>query len=318
MPDFLIPLLAILVSMIILTVLSSFFARFMVRIAQYLKVKDVIVAVLLLGLIGSLGELNLGMTALIVEYQEAILGLVIGVSISMILLVGGIAVIYNKGIPVKSEAHSRIIPMMSITVLIFILLVSDGQLSQIDGAILITLFLFYIAQVFRIKDSLQVKSFKSLSSKKELTIAIFAAVLILINIFLTAGFAMQGVYNFVGQTQIGLFIVGITLLAPFSVIPELIFELELSKNGTSRTALSDIVTSCVANLTLVIGLVAVIKPFSVVQGNLLSFNLFFLALVFVLFNIYAFTGKKLDKREGVIMLSLFFIYMLANYLLIAL
>jgi len=128
---------------------------------------------------------------------------------------------------------------------------------------------------------------------------------------------MQAVYNFVGMTNVGLFVVGIALLGPFSVIPELMFELELSKNGTSKTALSDIVTSCVANLTLIIGLVALISPFNVVQGSLLNFNLFSLAAVFVLFNIYVFTGHKLDKKEGIAMLVLFFVYLVVNYLLIA-
>ena len=127
---------------------------------------------------------------------------------------------------------------------------------------------------------------------------------------------MQSVYTFVSETQIGLFVVGIALLAPFSIIPELIFELEMSRNGTSKIALSDILTSCIANLTLVIGLVAIIKPFSVVQGNILNFNLFALAFVFILFNIYSITGRKLDKREGIVMLVLFFVYMLANYLMI--
>lgn len=317
MPEFIVPMLGILLSMVILTVSSSFFGKYIVMIAQYLKVRDVIVATLLLGLVGSLGEVSLGVTALIIGYQNLILGLVIGVSIGMILLVGGISIIYNKGIPVKSETHAKIMPILNVAVLAFVLLVSDGQLSQSDGLILILIFFFYIIQVIRIKDRLQVKAFKALSGKKELIIAIVTVILILINIGLTAGFAMQNAYDMERVTEISLFIMGLTLFAPFSIVPELIFELELSRNGTSKTALSDLVTSCVANLTFVIGLVALISPFTITAGNLLNFNLFALALVFVVFNIYVLTGRKLDKKEGIVMVCMFFIYLLTNYLLIA-
>jgi cation:H+ antiporter len=318
MPNYMLPLLGIVFSMLVLTTLSAVLSKFAIRLGQYIRIPDVIIAVVILGLVGSFGELNMGITALIVDYQELILGLVISVGISMILLVGGVSIIYNKGIPTTTLTHSKALPLLNITVLAFILLVADQGLSRTDGVILLSFFPIYILYMLRLKKGLQVKSFKSLHSKKEALTALIICILVMINIFLTAGFAMQNIYTLEATTQISLYIIGIVLVAPFSVIPELIAELELSKTGTSKTSLSDLVMSIVTNLTLVIGLVALIKPFDITgTSSILNFNLFYLALVIIVFNIYTLTGKKLDIKEGIGMLVLYFVYLVLNFVLVA-
>jgi len=315
MPDYLPYLLGILFAMVIMTLLSGLLAKYVVRISQYLKISDILIAVLLLGLIGSIGELNIAITSMVIGFQELVAGLVIGVTIAMIMLVGGISACYNKGIPATSFNSKRTLTILNFIVVLFIVLLSDGTLSSIDGLILIFLFPIYLMQIKDIKSNIQIQSFKALTSRKDLISLSAICLLIIVNLFFTAGFAMQNVYYLERYSQIGLFIIGLAIIAPFSVIPELLFELELSRKGTSKTAISDLITSSITNLTLIIGLVAFFKPFTVTNIGALSFNLFVLAVIILVFNIYFHTKRMLDKKEGIVMIFVFFVYLLLNFLL---
>jgi cation:H+ antiporter len=316
MPDFFLPLLAIIFSMLIVTILSGILANYSVRIAKHFKVANTIIIILLLGFIGSLGELMLAISAIIINYQEFIVGLAIGVSIAMTLLVGGISAIYNKGIPTSSLSHNKLLIALNFSVLLFILLISDNNLSQIDGVILVFVYLYYISQVAMSKESFNLNQFKQITGRKQLMIGLGIILFVLVNLFFSAGYAMQQIYNFEKLTHISILLIAIALASPFGILPELMFELELSKRGTSTIALSDLITSSITNLSLIVGLTAIINPITLSETSLFSFNLFALALVVLVFDIYAYTNKRIDKKEAIVMIIMYFLYLLANFLLV--
>jgi cation:H+ antiporter len=263
-----------------------------------------------------MGELFLALSATIINFQELIVGLAIGVSIGMTLLVGGLSAIYNNGIPTSSLTNHKLIIALNFAVVLFIMLVSDGELNQTDGIILLFAFLYYVSQIAMIKETLSLNQFKKTASSKELLITLAIILFILVNLFFTSGFAIQQIYNFEKSTQISILLIAVAIVSPFSILPELFFELELSKKGTSKLALSDLITSSVTNLSLIVGLSAIIHPIVITNIASLNFNLFALAIVVLVFDIYAYTKKGIDKWEAAIMIGIYFLYLLANFLLV--
>jgi len=303
-------------SLILLVVISGFIGKFSISVAKFKKVPDVIIAGLLLGFIGSLGEISLAVSASIVHYEELMLGVVIGGVIAMILFVGGISAIVNKGIPSTSFNHTNILFVLNLSVIVFIYFVSGLSLSLGEGLVLILLFVLFLWQVLKNHGTLSIKSFKPLSSKKEYILAVMTILFLVANLFLTAGFTVENAYYYVNLSGVGQFVTGLVLIAPLCAVPELMFEIEISKKGTSKTALSDLMVSAIINLTLIAGGLAIVHPFTITNTALVTFNLFMLAFVTLIFDIYFFTKHRLERKEGIIMVIAFVAYIVINYFLI--
>ena len=313
MNNYFLSLIGIVFGILLLTVLTAILANYILKVAKYYKIADYIIIVFLLGIVNSIGDFSLALVAQFVRFGELIAANAIGVTIALTMLVGGVTAIYERKLPTVSLRSNKLLVALNIIVLVFILLVSDMSISRIDGIILVGVFALYLAQISTLHGSIKLRTFNALHSKKQLYFALALIVFLIMNIALTSGFAIQQIYVFNNVSQLGLFVVGIALVSPFSVLPELFYELRTVDNGAKQVALSDIVTECVANLSLIVGACAIIQPITLINQQIVSFNLFALAVVLVFFNIYAYTGRKIDRKEGIIMVLIYFAYLLTNY-----
>jgi cation:H+ antiporter len=313
MNNYFLSLVGIVFGVTLLTILTAVLANYILKVAKYYKVADYIIIIFLLGIVNSIGDFSLALVSQFLRFGELIAANAIGVTIALTLLVGGVTAIYERKLPTVSLRNNKLLIALNAIVLIFILLVSDMNISRVDGVILVSVFALYLAQISTLHGHLKLRTFNPLHSRKQLYVAIVLIVFLVMNIALTSGFAIQQVYAFNNVSSLGLFIVGIALISPLSVLPELFYELKSVDNGGKQVALSDLVTECIANLSLIVGICAIIQPITLVSEQVVSFNLFALAVVLIFFNIYAYTGRKIDRKEGIIMLLIYFIYLFVNY-----
>jgi len=103
-------------------------------------------------------------------------------------------------------------------------------------------------------------------------------------------------------------IIGITVIAFGTSFPELIVGILSSLKNQGDIAISNVVGSNIANIGLVLGFVAIIKPIHINVNNKLLYNLFYLFLSFVLLFAISYSND-FSKIDGLIMLSFFLLYM---------
>jgi cation:H+ antiporter len=302
-----------MLALFLITVLNGFLAYYSVKVAKTINVPDSIIIIILLGVIGSIEELFLAIAAIILGYGELVIGISIGVTIAMTLLIGGITSIYKYKVGTSLLIDFKLLFSLNISILLFIILLSDMTLSSTDGILLIIAYVFYIIQIVINKKDYLLNEMKQLNSKRQLLVSSIIVIFILVNMFLASSFVIQQVDSLYLATHLDLLIIAIGIISPFAIMPELIFELRMNQRGTSKIAFSDLITSSITNITLIAGITALIQPITFLNSNLLNFNLFFLAVVALVFNIYAYTNKKIDYKEGIIMMILFFIYLALNF-----
>jgi cation:H+ antiporter len=115
-------------------------------------------------------------------------------------------------------------------------------------------------------------------------------------------------------TQLGVSeaVIGLTVVALGTSLPELVTSAVAARKGNSDIALGNVVGSCIFNVLFILGTTALVKPLNVATGSLVD-QLVLLGVCAYLF-ITAYTGRKLKRWEGISYLCIYGVYL--AYLLI--
>lgn len=109
--------------------------------------------------------------------------------------------------------------------------------------------------------------------------------------------------------QFGLseFVIGLTIVATGTVMPELGASVTAAIYGNTALAVGNIVGSNIANIALILGIAGLFVPIAV-DREMYSKVVFVLVAATLLFLLFSLNGF-LSRMEGIILLSLFFIYL---------
>lgn len=240
------------------------------------------------------------------------LGNVVGSNISnTCLILGTAALIY----PMKAQTQvvKREIPMMVVATGVLWIMIADGELGRIDGAILLissfayTFFVYYLARRDKKVQEIHLSSSDVLekpSSSKLLDIAMLLGGLALLVI--GAKILLDGAIEIARIFQISEVVIGLTIIAIGTSLPELATSTVASFNKKSDLALGNAIGSNILNILCILGVTALIYPISAAEIRLLDMAV----LLGVACLLWALLGFRflLDRLEGVVLLIIYVVY----------
>ena len=103
-------------------------------------------------------------------------------------------------------------------------------------------------------------------------------------------------------------IIGVTIVAFGTSFPELIVGILSSIKNEGDIAISNVIGSNIANIGLVLGIIASISPINITMNNKLIYNLFYLCLSCFLLVFISFSNE-FSRFDGFILLLIFLVYM---------
>ncbi|MCV0391863.1 MAG: calcium/sodium antiporter [Nitrosopumilus sp.] len=188
------------------------------------------------------------------EHSAIILGNIVGSNIANIGMVIGVAAMIVPVVVNKSLLRKEIPIMLAVSFLL-VLISIDGELSQYDGVLL--LFGLGVFSYYTIKDALKHREKKDENSIKEKNNVYLKAIgLIGIGIVLLYVGAIITVDNAVILAkEFGLSekIIGLTVIAIGTSLPELITSLLAIKKGHSDIGIGNIIGSNIYNILMIMG-----------------------------------------------------------------
>lgn len=110
----------------------------------------------------------------------------------------------------------------------------------------------------------------------------------------------------------GLF--GLSLIAVGTSLPELSVSISAAKRGYPNILLGNIIGSNITNTFLVGGLAAAITPISLPNETVL-FTLPSMLLISVLFALFLWTGRKVSRLEGILLILIYIMFLAARIIL---
>jgi cation:H+ antiporter len=106
-------------------------------------------------------------------------------------------------------------------------------------------------------------------------------------------------------------VIGLTVIAIGTSLPELVTSVIAAYKGASAVALGNVLGSNIFNLLFIGGITAVIAP-GTIPGEITNFGLPVLIAASTLLFIFAATGRKITRWEGAILLAIYLVLLVYN------
>jgi len=286
-------------------------------IAKKFKISDMTIGLTVVAFGSSLPELFVNIVASTQGSTGVATGNILGSNIANILLILGICGLV-KPLKVPIGTVKAEIPLGLLAVLVLAVSVNDqffdgyrySLLSRSDGVVFLGFFLIFFHYSFSL--SKREPDTEELDEKLVKMHWGISTILILIGIAGLAGGAeliVRGAVGIARSFEVSDEIIGLTIVAIGTSLPELAASVVAAYKGQSEMAVGNVAGSNIFNIFFVLGISATIKPLPFSPNN----NLDILMVIFanILLLIFMATGRKrlLDKWEGGFMIVLYFVYL---------
>ena len=320
-------LLSIIGGIISLGIGAEMIVRSSVNLANIYKVSGYFIGFTVVALGTSLPELAATIQALsVVDSMEIALGNIIGSNIANILLILGVVsilqpIIFSEKKGQKNQTIMVLLITIIAAVIFYIVTNIPSSNPVIFGIILIAIFVFFL--FFQYKMELDFKNEETFSAKYS---QIFSYILLLIGlIFLYYG----SKYFILGSNELAIYfqvpesIVGLTLVAFGTSLPELATGVVAALRRQSNIAVGTILGSNIYNIVGIFALILFLKPEGLpANSSILFTNIILMTLVTLLFvykvrfgfQLFKIKPFHLGKSSGILFLILYLLYNFYNYI----
>ena len=296
--------LSIIGGFLILTLGAEALVRGASTIALRLGIAPLVIGLTIVAFGTSAPELAVSLEAALDGKSGIAIGNVIGSNIANVGLILGITALIRP-IQVKSQIVKRDIPLMIAVTLLFWGLLLDGELDVIDGSVLVALLISYLSYSYY--DAKKTGEVEEIEQGKEHPI--LSGLMIVIGIAMLIGggiIFVDGAVDLARLFGINEVIIGLTVVAIGTSMPELATSAVAALKGESDIAIGSVVGSNLFNILAVLGITATIHPVSANGLELADFGvMLFLALLMLPF---AYTGLRVSRREGLVLLLIYIGY----------
>jgi len=310
-----IDILLVLVGAIVLLGGGEMLVRGAVSLAKELGVSKMVVGLTVVAFATSAPEFVVSLTAAIRGSPAICAGNIVGSNILNILLVlGATALIY----PLCATATfvRREVPIMVAITLLVWLLVRDAVLSRPEAAGLLVLQAAYVAYTVRIarrEKAVLAAEFADTQPPGSRSLPLNVLLVVAGLALLTGGSRLfvGGAIDIAHHLNVSEAIIGLTLVAVGTSIPELAASLVAAWRKHPDICLGNIIGSCVFNLLWIGGTCGVVQPvpFNETQDHMLSLHIpVMVGSAVILWPIIA-TRHRLSRAEGVLLLVLYVGYL---------
>lgn len=300
---------------------ADFFVEGSSSIAKKLKVPPIIIGLTIVAMGTSLPETAVSVTASLVQNNELAVSNVVGSNIFNLMFVIGVCSILTP-IMVQKATVVRDIPLSLGCALFLLVLGISGlgdktgmTLGHADGVIFLIVFAGYILTMVRsamkaraagqkveIEGVEECDNMKELSYGKSILFLIVGAAAIAFGGDLTVDTASRIAIE-LGMSQT---LVGLTIVSIGTSLPELVTSVVAARKNEVDMAVGNAVGSNIFNILMVLGISSAISPVALIRENIIDIVLLMVFSVMVW--IFAGTRKKIERKEGIIMVVVYLVY----------
>ena len=298
--------LLLIVGFVLLIKGADFFVDGSSDIARLFKIPSVVIGLTIVAAGTSAPEAAVSITAGLAGSNDIALNNVIGSNLFNLLVVVGVCAII-KVFTADEVIFKRDLPIcIALTALLAIFLF-DGALGLVDGIILFVLFVAYIAMT--VVHALKHRTHEEEEQKQRkwyLSLLFIAGGLagVIFGGDLVVDSASKIAVN-LGMSEA---LVGLTIVALGTSLPELVTSITAARKGDSGMALGNVVGSSIFNIVFILGSSSVLSTIGTNPDTMFDI-LFCLGITIFTFVAIALCKKKVNRPVGIAMVLLYIAYM---------
>lgn len=209
------------------------------------------------------------------------------------------------------------IPISIISTLILFIMCQDGVISFIEGMALLLILVGYMIWILRASKKEKKQIELNIKDKKEEISSTFKSrtlnfLIFIIGIAVLVGgskLLVSGASDLALRAGVSEAIIGLTLVAVGTSLPELVSSLIATLRGNTDIAIGNVIGSNIFNILFILGSSSIIAQKGIsVANNITYYDIPFLLFLSVLSFPFLLSGKKVVKWEGVVFLLLYLGY----------
>jgi cation:H+ antiporter len=264
----------------------------------------------------SLPELTVNILAALKGSTSIAIGNVLGSNIANIFLILGISALIRP-LQTLSNTTWKEVPYSILLAIILWVLVEDvrlggagsNQLTSSDGFILLAFFILFLAYtVFLIKNTGMTAP--EVAEKKVSYVKAFVMIITgLVALVLGGYWIVQGAIRIAGDFGVSETLIGLTVVAVGTSLPELATSAMAAYRGQTEIAIGNVVGSNIFNTCFILSSTALIQPLSFApeNGRDLLFN--FLASMVLMLALLIGHKNSLSRTKGGLLLGMYVVYL---------
>ncbi|WP_147589538.1 calcium/sodium antiporter [Clostridium paraputrificum] len=284
-------------------------------IAKKIGIPSVIVGLTIVSLGTSAPELAVSLISSFNGNNGIAVGNVLGSNLfNTLVVLGGTAIVAPLLIK-KSTIKRDYIATLVVTILTCFLIFglvpkSENMLSRISGIILLVVCIAYMFILVKAAKKDSVKDEENTSEIK-MSKNILLSLIGVVGIVFGGNLVVDSATNIAYALGMSEKLVGLTIVAVGTSLPELVTSIVAALKGENDIALGNVLGSNIFNLVLILGASATISPITV--SGVMLIDLIILIAVTLFIGALIFFNKKEDKRlgrlEGIILVGIYVAYL---------
>lgn len=210
-------------------------------------------------------------------------------------------------------------PVLAVVTLLCVAVCDHGAIHRIDAVLFLVIYILFIAYMVRlVRQQLSASETKqleaeasSLGAKPARPPRMLTSVMFVVGgvLLLTGGAHL----TVTGAVEVGRLVglservIGLTIVAAGTGLPEVVTSLVSSIRGRDDVAIGNVIGSNLFNILGILGINGLIAPLSISPGIANGDNWWMLGVTALLFPLML-TGLKINRREGLGLMAVYFIY----------
>lgn len=300
-------ILILVAGLSLLLIGGDLFVRGSVSVARRFGISPLLIGLTLVGFGTSTPELVTSLQAAFAGSPGVAVGNVVGSNIANILLILGVAALIQPVIaahgPFKRDAA-----VLTVSALAALFVVQSGMLDRLSGLIFVAGLLVYVGfaiwQERRVVPAGDVFT-TEVTEKPQGGHILIDLLITAVGLGLTIGGAsllIDGAVSIAARLGISETIIGLTIVAIGTSLPELVTSLVAAIRKQGDVAFGNIVGSNIYNILGILGITAIVKPIPVPQ-EIAAVDIWVMLAATGALITFARTGGRINRLEGAILLA---------------
>ena len=315
-------ILILVIGFVLLIKGADFFVEGSSSVAKKFHVPAMLIGMTIVAMGTSLPECAVSVTASLANNNSLAVSNVIGSNIFNLMVVCGACALFSP-LTIRQDTLKKEFPLSIICAALMLVLGYIGMtLGHIDGIIFLVLFVGYLLWMIQSakKARAAVLSDPAQSGQIEQSEFVEENIAILPTwkslVFIIGGmiaikfggdFVVDGASSIASSMGLSQTLIGLTIVAMGTSLPELVTSLVAAKKGEVDMALGNVIGSDIFNILFVLGIATAISPISFLMENVVDIILLIIMSVIVL--AFAWTRQQINRKEGILMLLMYAAYM---------
>lgn len=290
---------------------GDFLVKAASRIALRFNVSTMVIGLTIVAFSTSAPELLVSLSAALKEAPDFAMGNVVGSNISNLGLVLGVACLFGY-IPINRGTTARDWLTAMLSSILLYIFVLDQELVFWEGAVLFSCLIIYLIILLIKTQKDKIKLDYTIEPDKDTNFEKFKDVFLLALggacLYFGSNWFIDGAAEIASEFGVSQRIIGLTILAIGTSLPELFTSVIAARKGETDLALGNLLGSNIFNVLSILGITSIIHPLDINEIIISSDLIWMLAITLCILPLML-LRKRLGTPSGIILLVIYSAYM---------